>query len=194
MGNEFVDMEETSKTVKDNEFGDDAPPTPKGQDDLISSGQAGTVYDYTTAPETTRAPPRVDISGQEATITKADIVLPPSNQDWDKSRDGTKLYKYCTFILFYDKEGQQERFSGVRVFQRDDGKYSHPSFTRDRVNQASELLGLYADKVEKDINEISLREFMGFLNSKPKVLIKGKKVTNPTTNEEITKNLVEKFL
>jgi len=66
--------------------------------------------------------------------------------------------------------------------------------TKDRKNQASELLGLYADFKKKDINEVSLKEFMAFLNSKPSVKIKSHEVTNPSTGEKISKNLVGEFV
>ncbi len=72
--------------------------------------------------------------------------------------------------------------------------YSPPTITRDRKSQASKLLGAYADFKKKDINEVSLREFMGFLNSTPKAVLIGTTVKNPVTGEEITKNLVESFV
>ena len=94
--------------------------------------------------------------------------------------------------MFYDN-GQQEKVSGVRVFNRD-GQYSHPTITRDGVSQASKIFVMYAKHKGKDINEVGLREFMGFLNSQPKVKIVGEKVTNPKTSEQITKNLIGEFL
>ena len=51
--------------------------------------------------------------------------------------------------MYYDKEGQQEYLSGVRVFQRDGEKYSIPTMTRDRNNQASKLLGYMLISVRK---------------------------------------------
>jgi hypothetical protein len=190
MANEFEDVKE------ENEFldGGDVPPTIEKQDDLISASGRGTVYDWSKAPDAVKAPPRINMNGKTVSITKADILLPPTTDDWEKTRDGTKNYKYCRFILYYDFEAQQEALSGVRVFKKDDNKYSHPTITRDRNNQASALLGLYADKAKKDINEISLREFLGFLNSKPKAVIKVAQVKNPATNETINKNIIEKFI
>jgi hypothetical protein len=72
--------------------------------------------------------------------------------------------------------------------------YSHPTCTRDRANQASALLGKYADYKKKDINEVSLFEFLSFLNSKPKARIKKVTTTNPSTNKTVDKNLVEDFV
>jgi hypothetical protein len=163
------------------------------QEELINSGMAGTAYDWNKAPEGVKAPPRVSLDGQTVTIKKADIILPPMGRSWEKSRDGKTEYKTCTFVLFYDKEGQQEFYSGVRVFNRD-GKYSHPTIMRDRQNQSSRLLGLYADFKKKEIQEVSLREFMSFLNSTPKAKIQIESVTNPHTKETINKNIVLEFV
>jgi len=166
---------------------------PGGQDEMISSGSSGTVYDWNSAPEGVKAPPREDLDGKEVTINKADIILPSMSRPWEKTKAGDKEFKYCTFSLYYDVNGQQEFYSGVRVFNRD-GKYSHPTLTRDRKNQASKLLGLYADYKKKDINEVSLKEFMAFLNSKPKVVIKAESTENPENGNIVKKNFVGNFV
>jgi len=164
---------------------------------LIASGSAGVVYDWTHAPEGVKAPPRIDLSGKIVHIKKADVILPPMDRPWDLTKAGDKSFKYVTFTLFYDAEGQQENYSGMRVFKREENgevKYSHPTITRDRRNQASTLLGAYADFRKKDINEISLREFLGFLNSQPKVKIMKVAVANPQTGVIIEKNIVQEFV
>jgi len=159
----------------------------------ISFGSAGQIYDWSKAPDGVKAPPRVDLNDKVITIVKADIVIPSLDKPWEKTKAGDKNFKYCTFVLHYDFQGQQEFYSGVRVFERE-GKYSHPTVTHDEKNQASKLLGLYANFKNKNINEISLREFMGFLNSQPKAQIKVEEVINPTTGVKIKKNLVGKFV
>ena len=160
----------------------------------IAMGSAGTTYDWTQAPEGTKAPPRIDLDGQTITIKKADIILPPMDRPWDKSKKGDKELKSCTFTLFYDVHSQQENYSGVRVFRREDNKYSHPTITRDRKNQSSALLGKYADFKGKDINEISLREFLGFLNGHPKAKIAKMSFTNPDSGAIVEKNMVAEFV
>jgi len=185
MVNEFENIDE--EKAPEQEF------SASSSEDMISAGPAGTAYDWSKAPEGVKAPPRIDLDNKEVTINKADIILPPKDKAWEKTKDGKKDFKYCTFILFYDVSGQQEFYSGVRVFNRE-GKYSHPTIPRDRKNQASELMGMYADYKKKDINEVNLKEFMGFLNSKPKAIIKVKSVTNPQTDAIIKKNLVGKFI
>lgn len=187
--NEF-DSLDTEDSVPTQEFSE----VPTDSNKLIDRGAAGTVYDWSQAPEGVKAPPRQELNGQEVTIKKADIILPPAERKWELTKGGDKEFKYCTFILYYDVDGQQEFHSGVRVFKRDGDKYSHPTVTRDRNNQASRLLGLYADYKGKDINEVSLREFMGFLNSQPKVIISSEDVKNPQTGDVIKKNFVGKFV
>jgi len=187
--NEFEDLEGDfpEQTVAD---------VPADSSEMIAQGSAGVAYDWTNAPDSVRAPERVDLDGKTVTITKADIILPNKNAPWDKTRDKTKELKFCIFKLHYDIEGQQEFLSGIRVFRNDPKTelYSHPTITRDGLSQASALLKAYADYKKKDIKDISLREFMGFLNSQPKAVIKGKEFNNPTTGVSVKKNMVAKFV
>lgn len=149
----------------------------------------GTVYDWSSAPDRVRAPPRVNLHGKVVTVEKCEIILPSVSQPWEKTRDKKKDVKACPFKLYYSEEGQQEFLSGVRIFRNDDGSYSHPSLTRDGQNQASALLKLYSDFKKKNINDVSMREFLGWLNSKPKVKIAGVSVRNPKTNATVVKNM-----
>ena len=170
---------------------------PHNENEMISTGNAGTVYNWQNAPAGLKAPPRVKLDGKIVTIKKADIILPPMSRPWEDTRSKDKKFKYCYFILYYSEGLQQENYSGCRVFRREENgvdKYSHPTCTRDRVNQVSKLLGLYADFKKKDINEVALREFLGFLNSSPKVKIETTAVTNPETGVIIEKNMVKCFV
>jgi hypothetical protein len=167
------------------------------QESPIASSNRGITYDYNSAPDTVKAPPRIDLDGKTVTIKKADMIFPPLESKWEWTRNKSKEFKYCMFVLYYDIAGQQEFIPGVRTFKRMEGtaiKYSHPSIPRDRQSQASQLLGLYSDFRKKDINEVTIKEFLSFLNSSPKALIKVQKVTNPKTKEEVKKNLIEKFV
>ena len=188
--NEFESIEEDFPETKTSEVPDESS-------DIIASN-AGTVYDYANAPDTVKAPPRKDLNGKTVIIKKADIILPNQTKPWEWTKDKKKEFKYCTFKLYYDLDAQQEFISGVRIFKvvddKKNEKYSHPSIPRDRVNQASMLLGKYADFKKKDINEVSLREFMSFLNTQPRAVIKTMETKNPTTGETIKKNMVDKFI
>jgi len=193
--NEFEDIEDT---VPENSFSTGTTnDTDSIDNDMVDSKAGGTAYNWKQAPTGTKAPPRQDMNGKIVVIEKAEIMLPPQDKPWEPTKKGDKFCKPCSFTLHYSEGGQVEFYSGIRVFKRDvDGKdkYSHPTITRDRVNQASQLLGLYADFKGKSINEVSMFEFMNFLNSKPKVQIKTQDIRNPMTNAIIKKNLVEKFV
>jgi hypothetical protein len=186
--------------VEKNEFDsldEDVPPTQEfvdKEENMIASGGVGTKYDWHTAPDRLKAPPRIDLNGKTVTITDAEIILPPQEKPWLRTRKGDKEYKYCTFVLHYSEGGQQEYISGLRVFKAADGKYSHPTITRDGKTQASALLVAYADYKKKDVNECSLREFMSYLTSKPKAVLHSIEVTNPVTEAKLKKNMVEKFI
>lgn len=169
-------------------------PIPSPQAGLISSGNLGVVYDINSAPDTTKAPPRIDLGGKTVTIKKAEVILPPMDKKWEETRQKDKKYKYCTFKLHYDIGGQVEYFSGMRVFERDGGKYSHPTITRDRKNLASALMGKYADFKQKDINEVTLKEFLSFLNTKPKAVLAIVETKNPQTGAIVKKNVVDRFI
>ena len=110
--NEFDDLEVDGELPPEAEFS----AVPTGQESLIAEGNAGVVYDYTKAPDRMKAPPRISLNGKTLTIEKVDIVLPPIDREWLKSRYMTKDYKYCTFAVFYSEGSQQEYYAGVRVF------------------------------------------------------------------------------
>jgi hypothetical protein len=186
------------------EFSDeDAPPvvtpvnTLQKDNSIIAAGSPGTIYDWTSAPLNSAKIPRMDLNGKIVTIKNAEIILPPINQPWEKSRKGDKELKNCIFTLFYDQQSQSENFSGVRVFKReDDGeiRYSHPTITKDRKNQASQLFGKYADYKKKNLNECSLHEFLAFLHTQPKAKIIKMAFTNPTNGAIVEKNMVDEFI
>lgn len=186
MANEFDDLDNSSDDFSD--------PAPEAVAPLISQNTGMQAYDYNAAPDYVKAPPRVPMNGKTVIINKAEILLPAKEEPWGKTRDKKIDVKSCEFRLYYDFQGQQETVSGIRVFKKEGGLYSHPSMTADRNNQASVLRGIYADYKKKDINEVSLKELMMFLNSKPKCIIKEVSATNPKTNKPVIKNLPGEFV
>ncbi len=187
--NEFDDLG-IDEAAPDQEYSDD-----KKTESMVSAGAQGEVYDWSKAPEGTKAPPRIDLDGKTVTIEKAEIVLPNSNKPWITAKNNKQIfYKYCMFCLHYDIDGQREYVSGVRVFKKDDGKYSHPTIKNDDKTQSGRLKLAYATLKEKSINDVSLKEFMAFLNGKPKATIKVEDVENPETGATVKKNLPGKFL
>lgn len=191
--NQFEELDEEMDDMPPPTTAEGVPPSTEAEESLIASGTPGQVYDWNEAPDGTKAPPRVDLDGQELIINKAEIILPPLSTEWGLSRDKKTKLKSCSFKLHYDKDGQQEFYSGVKVFNNE-GKYSHPTIMRDGKSQASALLAVYAKFKDKDINEVSLKEFMSFLNSKPKVKIVATEFENPTDETKVLKNIIGSFL
>lgn len=190
--NEFEELE-------NNSVGEDFPEqsVQAVPEDIIATGTAGTVYDWQNAPDTVKAPPRVSLDGKIVTIKKAELILPSPDTPWELTKDKKTQYKNVQFKLHYSELGQQEFLSGCKSFRVLEGnkeKLSHPTIYREGTNQASILLAKYAKFKNKDINEISLREFMGYLNSAPKVKIKSESFKNPKDNSIVVKNMVAEFL
>lgn len=163
------------------------------QDDVISSGD-DLVYDINQAPDYVKAPPREDLDGKEVTVIKSELILPRVSDQWEQTKVSKIPVKYARLKLTYDIDGQQENYSGFRIFKRDDGKYSHPTFTRDGKNQVSALVKAYAKFRKKDINEVSLKEFLSFLDSKPKAIIKAQEFENPSNDTMVKKNIIGEFI
>lgn len=200
MTNEFEDMYNTDDfDNEDNQISEEQEDVqdtePQQQEDLIAGGSAGQVYDINKAPKTAKGPERVDLDGKTVEISKMEIVLPPPDSPWKLSKNGKVKYKNCIFAVYYDNEGQKEYYSGVKVFDRTkDGKvqYSDPTIQNGASTQASQLKKVYAEYKGKTSEEVSMYEFLSFLSSKPKALIKGKDFEYE--GEVTRKNIIEKFL
>ena len=80
--NEFESLSSEEESAPEQAFSE----VPKSNDGLIDAGTAGTVYDWSKAPEGTKAPPRDDLNGKEVTIKKADIILPPFDKKWELTK------------------------------------------------------------------------------------------------------------
>jgi hypothetical protein len=180
MANEFDDMEEE---VPEQVFTE----PPKGK----SIAQE---FDFNDASSNIPVPARIDLDGKTVEIIDAKIYMPKPTDEWIKSRDKLKEYKRCQFRIYYSIGGQQEFYSGCTVFKQPDGSLSAPSIARDGKTQASVLFNKYAEYKKKDMKEVSLKEFLSFLKTKPKAIIKVEEVENPTNKQIIKKNMVGKFI
>ena len=191
---------EFEKSYNNDAFGNanNAEETNSGQqssDNLIAGGSSGLEYDYTKAPKTTKGPDRINLDGKTVVIDEAKVILPKPESEWDWSKQKTVKYKPCMFILYYDEGGQREYYSGMKVFERkQDGvsKYSEPVIQNNAKTQASVLKTKYAEFKNKKPEEISMHEFLSFLNSKPKALLKW--VEFEYEGKITHKNIVEKFV
>lgn len=186
----------------DNEFDnldfEDEVPTPETSEvpqdnNMLSNNSSGQEYDWNLAPDTNKAPPRIDLNDKEVIIEKAIIKLPGDSVEWQKAKYSDVYYKGCMLTVFYNVEKQQEFYSGVRVFKQKDGKYSHPTIRKDGKTQAGKLYKIYAEFKNKEPTDVSLKEFMAFLNSKPTAVIKAEDFTNPEDETTVTKNIIGSF-
>jgi hypothetical protein len=164
--------------------------------DLIADNKRGFVYDITKAPKGSKGPERIDLDGKKVTIEKVEIIIPPMDTAWEVAKSNKSIrYKPCTFVVYYDIEGQREYYSGVKVFERVENgksKYSHPMIQNNGSSQASKLKTVYAEYKKKKPEEISMHEFLSFLNSKPKALIKAEEFE--FNGKKTKKNIITKFI
>jgi len=137
---------------------------------------------------------KVEMDGKKVGIEKVELKLPGDNEPWIFTKSKKLRFKQCTLRVYFDHEGQQEVYSGIKVIERLSGKYSHPSIYKDGRSQVTEMFKKYADFVNKHPNGLTLKDFLLFLNSKSfKCLIETKDVENPEKKENTRKNFVKEF-
>jgi len=147
---------------------------------------------------------RPEINDTEDVIENFQVFMPDIKKDESKlSQSGKAKYWTVTCLITYsslNNDGIQNReyLSGAKVFEQRDGTASDIQFWYNGAeNQIANLWNLVAEKKGIDNNKLSPREFIAFLNTKPKIKIEGKKFKNyGTTNGEafVVKNMVGSFL
>lgn len=148
---------------------------------------------------------RESLDQQEVVIEKAQLFN--ANPETDElitafTNVNSKYYK-SNFIITFDKKNKdginhREYISGTIQFVQNDGKLSEHSIyyeDKDGLPPETQIANLWTEVAKfKKINplKMSVREFMGFLNSKPKAILK---YADVKYNKKIyKKNLVEKFI
>lgn len=184
-------MTEENKSVFEEMPEDELMPPQKSS--MIAGSKAGEIYDWQTAPDYVKSAPRIDLNGKTVVIEKVEIILPRKEEPWTKSMKGTTEMKRCQFKIFYEG-GQSEFASGLSVFKKEGDMYSHPTVYKDGQNQVAKLFGLYAKFKGRKPEEVSLKEFLAFLNSKPKARIVAEPCKNPKTGDVVMKNMVGEFV
>ena len=131
-------------------------------------------------------------------VFKADTTIEP-----DVSQSGTSKYWRTNMILTYastNEDGVENReyISGARQFVNKDGTASDISFWYEGAEtQCAYLWELVAKALEIEPVELSPRQFVAFLNSKPKVAIKGMDYKNynaaPGSPKTVQKNMPGSF-
>lgn len=147
---------------------------------------------------------RPDLNGKEDVVDKFQVFMPNINEEEPKlSQDQKTKYWPVTILITYaseNEDGMQNReyLSGAKVFQQQNGSPSDISFFYEGAdNQVSNLWEKVAEAKGVGSLELSPREFIAFLNNRPKIKIEGKKFKNfGATNgpSHITKNMVGSFL
>lgn len=146
---------------------------------------------------------RPDLSGTTDVVEKYQIFLPSTNDELKFSRDKKTQYKSVTQILTYksvNDDGVQNReyISGGLCFIQKDGSLSTPQFWYEGSRTQSALMW---ERVAEALGitplELSPRQFVAFLNSKPKVDIAGVEYENYNAEKgapkTVKKNMPLKF-
>lgn len=162
------------------------------------------VFDLNKLPDTAYVKyNRVNLDDKTVTIKKAVIKLPHASSKWTEGKTNKDVhYKNYQFTVYYDTENNdRENYSGMRGFRNDDGSLGLPSiYTSKLTTQASKLFNKYKEfiietkKITSDEFDetYGLKQFMAFLNSKPKATIR---VVDVTYDEKTyKKNMVHKFV
>lgn len=144
---------------------------------------------------------RPDLDGKEDIIEMFQVFMPDTTQEPETSRSGNSLYWKPTIILTYasvneDGVNNREYISGAKVFKNRDGTPGEVNFWYKDAVKESQSIYLWeqvAAALNVEPDKLSPREFITFLNSKPKCTIVGTKYENyntkPGSPRHITKNM-----
>ena len=142
---------------------------------------------------------RESLDGQEVVVEKTELITPTeSDPEITAMNDNTKKYKKCKFVVTYDKKNKdglnhREYLSGSIQFIQEDGSMSMPSFWYNgATNQVAQLWEKVAAFKKLKPEDLSPREFMGFLNSKPRAVIYEEK--GKFQGKDWSKNLIKEFI
>lgn len=146
---------------------------------------------------------RPDLDGKEDIVEKFQVFLPGPNDELKVSKNKSTEYWSVKMVITYkskndDGVNNREYISGAICFKQKDGTASDPSFWYEGCEHQS---GMVWEKVANALGiepkDLSPRQFVAFLNSKPKVTIKGIEYDNFTTDKNlpkfVTKNMPDKF-
>jgi hypothetical protein len=140
---------------------------------------------------------RQDLDGKTVTILKATLFNADTKEPVIEAlKDKTKKYHKCNFIVYYDTENQdREYMSGIIQFVQKDGTLSpHQFWYEGAENQVAHLWEAVASAKNVKPEDLSPREFLAFLNNKPKALIKKQSFKNVANGGTVNKNMIDKFI
>lgn len=136
---------------------------------------------------------RVDLDGQVVVLKNVRLLGASKNDPIEVGLSKKSRYKKCGFTVYYDTPNDdREILNGVIQFLRDDGTLSEPTIYIGGKNQSAILFKKVASKLNKKPEELSMKEFIQFLKTKPKVKLVG---TDFEWQEKITrKNIIGEFV
>lgn len=167
----------------------------KGQEPVAVAGEVD--YEKLSGKPIGETYTRENLDGKIVPILKATLFNANTTEEPITAlKDPTKKYYKCNFIIYYDTPNQDREYvSGVIQFQQKDGTLSaHQFWYEGAENQLASLWEAVAIAKNVKPEDLSPREFMAFLNNKPKALIKQKEFKNITAGGMVKKNMVEKFI
>ena len=137
--------------------------------------------------EISEKPKKVELDGQEVTITDVSLKLTPDERT---TKDGSKKTRNVIFTLEYDND-QKENYGGVSSFVYSGGTVGEPTIWAEGKSAAAKLFNKWLSHIGKKKEEVSFKEFFTGL--------KGMKVKISTQSvhymgEEYRKNVVAEFL
>ena len=148
---------------------------------------------------------RPDLDGSKDVVEKFQVFMPDTaNEEPKTSQSGNSKYWTVSMILSYESKNveglnNREYVPGAKVFQNKNGGASDIQFWYDgSETQSAQLWELVARTKGVKPDELSPREFVAFLNGKPKVSVYGAIVKNygakPGEPKTIKKNMPGEFV
>jgi len=147
---------------------------------------------------------RPDLNDKEDIVDKFQVFMPDIAKDEIQvSQSGATEYWKVSMCISYESKNDddiqnREYISGAKVFCQKDGSVSEPQFWYEGAeNQSAMLWETVAAAKKIDADRLSPREFIAFLNNRPKVLLESKGFKNFGAPEgspkKIYKNMPKEF-
>lgn len=205
-GNSFEQMEQEIQGKEESKPQSSATP---GQGQISGGGELVLDNLSDTAVGDKQKYNRPGLNGKQDIVKRFQVFLPDTNKPVKQAFSGSGAQFWpMQAILTYESKNEdginnREYISGARAFKQNDGTASEPSFWYDtkggRKSQMIELWEAVALVKGIEPEKLSPREFVSFMNNKPKVMIEARDYDNldPKTKAQtpkVSKNMIGKFL
>lgn len=149
---------------------------------------------------------RPNLDGEEDVVEKFQVFMPDTSKEPKDSQNKSSRYWPVQITMFYESKNDEdiqnrEYISGARAFVNKDGSASDISFWYENCEtQCGYLWELVASHLKLEPKDLSPRQFVAFLNSKPNVRLFAQKWKNwkpeglkPGDSKFIEKNMPKEF-